>query len=465
MKVVSMYLHFASLFVFPNGLLGAASQTSLPFSASEENLMSKLLTNYKTYSRPAVAPDTSVNVDFDLTLAKLVKLDIKEQVFVANTRIIMRWYDPRLKWNRAEHNGTKYLNFPSTSIWTPDIMLHNTAVQESVDSGDLYKAKVRVKNDGLVDWMSPLTIQASCSLNIRWFPFDAQSCELHFGSISYTKSKLKLVIFHKLKSMEQVKAKYYYSNGEWSLNKVELKESEVIYECCSEPFSMLTYKLSFTRLTNYWLFYLIFPCTCITFISLFAFFIPPETGERSGFGITSVLAMSVYLLVISDKLPEKSDQNPIIGILYVTMFAMMSVSLLCVILTTHLSFKTTRPPPRLKWLLNWMTKMKNNVKLSKMVRMVKKRKVSTEVTPVTVLKNPVDEIDDEDIEETGCNELKNGGQLKAKGSKNAATLDYQEQFNCSEWKEIAKDIDLRLFWLFFALAVFLPSIAVAAYIT
>eukprot|EP00794_Sanderia_malayensis_P009235 gene9235-10209_t len=459
MKVVLMYLHLASLFVFPNGLLGAVSQTSLPFSASEENLMSKLLTNYKTYSRPAVAPDTSVNVDFDLTLAKLVKLDIKEQVFVANTRIIMRWYDPRLKWNKTDHNETKYLNFPSKSIWTPDIMLHNTAVQESVDSGDLYKAKVRVKNDGLVDWMSPLTIQASCSLNIRWFPFDRQSCHLHFGSISYTKSKLKLLLINKKKLVEQVKAKYYYSNGEWSLNKVELKESEVIYECCSEPFSMLTYELSFTRLTNYWLFYLIFPCTCITFISLFAFFIPPETGERSGFGITSVLAMSVYLLVISERLPAKSDQNPIIGILYVTLFCMMSVGLLCVILTTHLSFKTTRPPAALRWLLNPI--------------MEKRRKPHgiTEVTPVTVIANPAalaGAVEPNGNLNTATHgmELKNRKQQHSKAASTNIPSESgeEEKLYCNEWKEIAKKIDLRLFAIFFTLSVIVPSVAIVAYI-
>ncbi len=221
----------------------AASNTREKLSPYERDLMTTLLANYNVYTRPTTSNAKAVVVDFDLKLGKLVKLDIKEQILIANTRVSMRWNDPSLVWNKTAHNGTEFLTIPSSHVWTPDILLHNTAVQDSKGKTDVYKSRVRVTSAGVVHWMSLVTIQASCTLNIRWFPFDEQECQLNFGSISYIKKDVRLKFHKQPKKVSEMKNKFHYSSGDWEMQELTSHVEDVYYEGCNYPFSMVIYVL------------------------------------------------------------------------------------------------------------------------------------------------------------------------------------------------------------------------------
>ena len=61
---------------------------------------------------------------------------------------------------------------------------------------------------------------------------------------------------------------------------------------------------------------MILPCTIIVAVSLLAFLVPAESGEKMSIGITTLLSISVLLLVISDNLPPTSDSIPLISEYY-----------------------------------------------------------------------------------------------------------------------------------------------------
>lgn len=42
-----------------------------------------------------------------------------------------------------------------------------------------------VASDGYVLWVVPAMIKSSCKIDISFFPFDMQKCELKFGSWTY----------------------------------------------------------------------------------------------------------------------------------------------------------------------------------------------------------------------------------------------------------------------------------------
>ena len=414
-------------------------------SKTEYDLMTKLLENYSVYARPISSSTDPVVVSFDIKLGKLVKLDIKEQVMIVNTRITMKWNDPNMIWNASDYNGTQYINIPNTLLWTPDILLQNTAVQDSKGKIDVYKAHVQVRNTGVAVWMSPVTVQASCSLDIKWFPFDQQTCELNFGSISYTKTKLKLKFNKQPKKFSEMKANFHYSSGNWDMVTMTSELTEETYECCMVPFSIIKYTLKWKRLTAYWLLYLVCPCICLSTMSLFTFLIPAESGERTGFGITTVLAMSVYLLVISDKLPEKSDQSPLIGILYVVLFFLMVGVLLSSIITTHLAFKKTRPPGYLR---RYFTMQKN-------------ANTCSGTTPITIITNRT----------TSLNDSMKGNKIECVSRKHSFKLDMSAleaedkdgTKHQEEWQEIAAKIDRILFWVLLAMNIIGPSVVLVIY--
>ena len=48
-------------------------------------------------------------------------------------------------------------------------------------------------------------------------------------------------------------------------------------------------------------------------LTLLVFCMPPESGEKIALGVTVLLAFSVFMLAIAEKMPETSDSIPLIG--------------------------------------------------------------------------------------------------------------------------------------------------------
>ena len=134
----------------------------------------------------------------------------------------------------------------------------------------------------------------------------------------------------------------------------------VNFSCCIESFSEIKYSFTLKRLPQFFLLYLIFPCLAIVGLALLSFVIPPDSGERTGFGVTVILSFSVYLIVISDKLPEKSDKVPLLGILFVSVLYTLVVSFILSTINVRLSSNTHCPPA---WLLR-MAQGWNGAKLT-----------------------------------------------------------------------------------------------------
>ena len=401
--------------------------------------MTTLLENYSTSSRPATSTDMPVSVSVELMVNKVVKLDIKEQVLVLNAVILLRWYDPQLAWNMSEWNNTSYLNIPYSSIWVPDIMLYNTALDESKSPSDVYKSKVQVDHRGQASWASALTLKASCSIDITLFPFDSQICTLTFGSQSYTRSKLDLVFRKPPENAEGLRGNYHISSGDWNLTKVSYRRAESKYDFSPEPFAVIEYTLDLTRLYKFYLLYLILPCLGLVLAAPFMFYLPADSGERTGFGVTVVLALSVYLMVISDKLPEKSDKTPLLGALYIVLFFILVIAMIFGIITTHLHLKTERPPA---WLWNHLFGRKRDIKPTDTT---KENQIQDDVLVVTPMEN--------------------AAHMRAPLSRNVSVLSTRPaarleevEANQQKWKMITQKLDKILFVAYIALIIFVPMI-------
>ena len=63
-----------------------------------------------------------------------------------------------------------------------------------------------------------------------------------------------------------------------------------------------------------------------------------------GYGVALLLNMTMYMIFISDKLPEKSDSVPFVGALFVTLFFLASLALVLSALTMHYSSRETPLP-------------------------------------------------------------------------------------------------------------------------
>jgi len=64
-----------------------------------------------------------------------------------------------------------------------------------------------VSSDGTVLWMYPALIKTYCTLNVKYFPFDSQDCDIQF--ISWTHNGEQLDIFHN----DTMKTAVYYASA------------------------------------------------------------------------------------------------------------------------------------------------------------------------------------------------------------------------------------------------------------
>jgi hypothetical protein len=62
--------------------------------------------------------------------------------------------------------------------------------------------KATLKYTGEVVWKPPAIYKSSCEINVEYFPFDEQSCNMKFGSWTYNGIQVRIEIF--LKRLENI---------------------------------------------------------------------------------------------------------------------------------------------------------------------------------------------------------------------------------------------------------------------
>lgn len=108
--------------------------------------------------------------------------DEKNQLLVTNVWLKLEWNDMNLRWNTSDYGGVKDLRIPPHRIWKPDVLMYNSA-DEGFDG--TYQTNVVVRNNGSCLYVPPGIFKSTCKIDITWFPFDDQRCEMKFGSWTY----------------------------------------------------------------------------------------------------------------------------------------------------------------------------------------------------------------------------------------------------------------------------------------
>uniref|UniRef100_A0A8D1M2I6 Cholinergic receptor nicotinic alpha 7 subunit n=1 Tax=Sus scrofa TaxID=9823 RepID=A0A8D1M2I6_PIG len=229
-------------------------------------------------------------------------VDEKNQVLTTNIWLQMSWTDHYLQWNMSEYPGVKTVRFPDGQIWKPDILLYNSA-DERFDA--TFHTNVLVNSSGHCQYLPPGIFKSSCYIDVRWFPFDVQQCKLKFGSWSYGGWSLDL-------QMQEADISGYIPNGEWDLVGIPGKRNEKFYECCKEPYPDVTFTVTIRRRTLYYGLNLLIPCVLISALALLVFLLPADSGEKISLGITVLLSLTVFMLLVAEIMPATSDSVPLI---------------------------------------------------------------------------------------------------------------------------------------------------------
>ena len=117
-----------------------------------------------------------------------------------------------------------------------------------------------------------------------------------------------------------------------------------------QEFSEVVVSFFIGRRPLFFVLFSIVPCMIIGLLILVSFFIPAETGERIGLCATILLAVSVYLLVVTEQLPEQSVTLPLIGVYYTVIMFEIGLALAATVLVLKAHHATSEPPKFLIYL-------------------------------------------------------------------------------------------------------------------
>ncbi|XP_067103314.1 neuronal acetylcholine receptor subunit alpha-3-like [Osmerus mordax] len=308
-------------------------------SKGEDRLFRRLFRRYNQFIRPVENVSDPVTVEFEVSMSQLVKVDEVNQIMETNLWLTHIWNDYKLKWAPIDYDGIEFIRVPSNKIWRPDIVLYNNAVGDFLVED---KTKALLKFDGTITWVPPAIFKSSCPMDITYFPFDYQNCSMKFGSWTYDKAKIDLVLIG-----SKVNLKDFWESGEWEIIDAPGYKHDIKYNCCEEIYPDITYSFYIRRLPLFYTVNLIIPCLLISFLTVLVFYLPSDCGEKVTLCISVLLSLTVFLLVITETIPSTSLVIPLIGeyLLFTMIFVTLSIVITVFVLNVHYRTPMTHTMP------------------------------------------------------------------------------------------------------------------------
>ncbi|KAH0626071.1 hypothetical protein JD844_000790 [Phrynosoma platyrhinos] len=198
--------------------------------------------------------------------------------------ISLEWVDYRLSWDPADFKGITSVTIFSSEVWLPDIVLMN-----NYDSSE-------------ITLLHPVTEDGK---------------------------ELKEIVLYE---------KTFIDNGQWEIRHKPSRKNTLPGDPLYED---ITFYLIIRRKPLFYLINVIIPCILITILAIFVFYLPPEAGEKITLSIFALLTLTVFLLLLADKVPETSLAVPII-IKYL-MFTMTMVTFSVILSVVDLNLHHRSP--------------------------------------------------------------------------------------------------------------------------
>ncbi|CAD5213040.1 unnamed protein product [Bursaphelenchus okinawaensis] len=283
---------------------------------------------YDVRVRPVQNHTRPLKIHISMSLYQLIDVNEPSQFIQMNMWMIQKWEDEMLDWDPRDYSMINTTILPHHVIWIPDTYLYNSVVM-AADETERY---MNIRADTLfwegrrgshISFLYPAIYTITCRLNIRYFPYDQQNCTLTISSWTNSKSAVDYY------ADPEVNMASFIPNEEWKVISFKVHRHEYKYACCPEPWVILEASIVIRRKPLYYVVNLIIPTSIITLVSITGFFTPASTAddrtEKINLGITTLLAMSILMLMISDQMPTTSDFIPLIAWFYLSIIIIISI--------------------------------------------------------------------------------------------------------------------------------------------
>ncbi|XP_056456674.1 neuronal acetylcholine receptor subunit alpha-9-II [Gadus chalcogrammus] len=317
-----------------------------------QKLLGDLMEDYSNALRPVEDTDKALNVTLQITLSQIKDMDERNQVLIAYLWIRLTWNDAYLKWNKEDYDGLEVIRIPSSLVWRPDLVLYNKADDDFSGPMD---TNVVLRYNGEITWDAPAITKSSCVVDVSYFPFDSQECNLTFGSWTYNGNQVDIAM-----AMDGGDLSDFVENVEWECHGMPAHKNVIMYGCCSDPYPDITYTVLLQRRSSFYIFNLLLPCFLISFLAPLGFYLPADSGEKVSLGVTVLLALTVFQLMVAESMPP-SESVPLIGKYYIATMTMITASTALSIFIMNIHFCSAEAKPVPQWakvlIIGYMSKI------------------------------------------------------------------------------------------------------------
>uniref|UniRef100_A0A674J706 Cholinergic receptor nicotinic gamma subunit n=1 Tax=Terrapene triunguis TaxID=2587831 RepID=A0A674J706_9SAUR len=250
----------------------------------------------------------------------------REETLTTNIWIEMKWCDYRLQWDPDKYDNIQILRVPSTEVWLPDIVLENNI--DGVFEITLY-CNTLLESNGCLLWMPPAIYRTSCAIFVTYFPFDWQNCSMVFQWEDG--QTIEWIV---------IDPEAFTENGEWAIKHRPAKKIVNAERFTPDDlgYQQVVFYLIIQRKPLFYVINIIVPCVLISSVAVVVYFLPAK--GRCTVSINVLLAQTVFLFLIAQKVPETSDAMPLIG-KYLTFLLVVTVVIVAnAVIVLNVSLRT-----------------------------------------------------------------------------------------------------------------------------
>ncbi|NXU65869.1 ACHA9 protein, partial [Horornis vulcanius] len=301
-------------------------------------LFNELFEDYSNALRPVEDTDKVLNVTLQISLSQ-----IKDMV-------------SKGIWCERSLSPIAHLPWPTPVSFCLSILIAIfLSFRADDDFSEPVNTNVVLRYDGKITWDAPAITKSSCVVDVSYFPFDSQQCNLTFGSWTYNGNQVDII-----NSLDSGDLSDFIEDVEWEIHGMPAVKNVITYGCCSEPYPDVTFTLILKRKSSFYIFNLLLPCILISFLAPLGFYLPADSGEKVSLGVTVLLALTVFQLMVAEIMPP-SENVPLIGKYYIATMTMITAStaLTIIIMNLHHCGSEAKPVPQ--WakvvILDYMSKI------------------------------------------------------------------------------------------------------------
>jgi len=295
----------------------------------EVRLVQALKSRYEqlgTVARPTWNSTRLMKVQFGM---RLIQMDVieKEQTLKTSVWIRARWVDEFMQWDPDEFGGIQQIVMPWKEVWTPDIVLVNTAV---TDVGER-PADVMVNYQGGVFWSPHRMYWSACMIDVTNFPYDRHTCHMWFQSMARFSWQMDLWPYGKNALDLSTYIASFKESQEWEIQEnsterfTESRGVGVMLKFSRRV--ALRFSITVQRRQGYTCHLLMLPCVLLGCLTLVIFLLPPERPDRHTLATSLLGSFLVLTLILAGVAPPTASSVPKLGIYYTCNMTLVMISI------------------------------------------------------------------------------------------------------------------------------------------